>query len=82
MQVKIEMGEWVNVYQHFVGWVYIPDGQEITPETIEESIDTRGIDYEMNDYDWTTEDHEKWDFDGLKVLDIQKQQTKGDKNED
>ena len=71
MNIKIEAGEWVNVYQKFVGWVYIPDGQEITPETVQQSIEERGIDYEMNDYDWTTEDHDKWDFEGLKILDKQ-----------
>ena len=72
MKVKIEMGEWVSVYQRFVGWVDIPDDQEITPETIEEAINNKGVDYEKNDYDWTTEDHEEWDFDDYKVLDVEK----------
>lgn len=72
MLVKIEMGEWISVYQRFVGWIEMPDNKEITPKNIEQAIDKKGIDFEKNEYDWTTEDHEDWDFDGLKILDIKK----------
>ena len=72
MMVKVEMGEWVNVYQYFVGWVEIPDDKDITPETIEQAIEAKGIDFEKNEYDWTTEDHDKWDFDGMRVLETRK----------
>lgn len=72
MMVKVEMGEWVNVYQHFVGWVEMPDNEATTPENIEKAIDKKGIDFEKNEYDWTTEDHDKWDFDSMRVLETRK----------
>lgn len=72
MQVKVEMGEWLTVYQRFVGWVEIPDGEKVSEENIKKYIDEKGVDFEKNEYDWTTEEHEDWDFDGLKVLDIKK----------
>lgn len=76
MLVKVEMGEWVNVYHRFVGWVEMPDNEEITPENLEKAIDNKGVDFEKDEYDWTTEDHDEWDFDGFEILDIRKKDEK------
>ena len=72
MLVKVKVGEWINVYHDMVGWVELPDDQEINETNVKNAIEENGVDIEKEDLDWTTEDHEKWDFEGLKILETQK----------
>lgn len=71
---KIQYGEWVSVYETVVA--YIDSDVEPTKENLQELIEKNGVDYCMEDFDWTTQESEELDlqpFEILEELELEKQ---------
>lgn len=80
---KIQIGEWVNVYSTQTVIIDTDDILDnMTAEQIANYIDNSNalqskVEIIKEDFDWTTEEHDKWDTEGeVKILD--KQETKGE----
>lgn len=79
---KIQIGEWVNVYSTQTLVIDTNDNLDnMTAKQLADYISNSNatqssVEIVKEDFDWTTEDHDKWDTDGeIKILD--KQTTKG-----
>lgn len=79
---KIQIGEWVNVYSTQTLVIDTNDNLDnMTAKQLADYINNSNatqsrVEIVKEDFDWTTEDHDKWDTDGeIKILD--KQTTKG-----
>lgn len=71
-EYKIQIGEWVNVYS--TQTIILKTDKEIeklSPLEIAILLDTEDtMEIQDEDFDWTTEEHDKWDTDGeVKILD-------------
>lgn len=71
MKYKITAGEWVNVYatQTLIIDTNV-DLEKASPEQIKLLLEDGNASYEIEreDFDWTTEEHDDWDKNGIKVL--------------
>lgn len=75
---KIQIGEWVNVYSTQTVIIETDDTlDEMTAEQLANYIDNSNaiqsrVEIVKEDFDWTTEEHDKWDTDvEVKILDKQ-----------
>lgn len=80
---KIQIGEWVNVYSTQTVIIETDDTlDDLSAEQIADYIDNSNalqskVEIIKEDFDWTTEEHDKWDTEGeVKILD--KQENKGE----
>lgn len=71
MKYKITAGEWVNVYatQTLIIDTNV-DLEKASPEQIKLLLEDGSASYEIEreDFDWTTEEHDDWDKNGIKVI--------------
>lgn len=68
---KIQIGEWVNVYSTQTLVIDTDDNLDnMTAKQLANYLDltTDNVEYSEEDFDWTTEEHEKWDTDGDVVI--------------
>ena len=69
---KIQIGEWVNVYS--TQTLIIDTDKKLDNMTAEQlanylDLTTDSVEYNKEDFDWTTEEHEDWDRQGeVKIL--------------
>ena len=83
---KIQIGEWVNVYSTQTVVIDTDDTLDnMTAEQIADYIDNSNalqskVKIIKEDFDWTTEEHEKWDING-EVEILEKIDNKGADNE-
>lgn len=80
---KIQIGEWINVYSTQTLVIDTDDNLDnMTAKQLADYIDNSNaiqskVEIIKEDFDWTTEKHDKWDTKGeVKILDKQ-----GDENE-
>lgn len=79
---KIQIGEWVNVYSTQTLIIDTDDTLDnMTAEQIADYIDNSNalqskVEIIKEDFDWTTEEHEKWDTNG-EVEILEKIENKG-----
>lgn len=75
---KIQIGEWVNVYSTQTIIIDTDDNlDDMTARQLADYIENSNaiqsrVEIVKEDFDWTTEEHDKWDTEGeVKILDKQ-----------